>query len=327
MDGDNTTKLPTMAELTYDKFRVLFKELFAESMDENMAKINCKLGELKAEMSDKVEKVKYECDDKIEKMKINHSEEVEQINGELHDIKLMNEELIKKNVGLQEEISKLRNDTVNNFRGLLELHQDAHRNSLKLTGVPETPMKRDPTTHNMSRENTEEVVRNLLKEKMGTNIKTEDLDFAKRIPRPVKQRDRGTPRAIVVKFMRHSDRQKVIANRRCLKGSGIGVHEVLTKHSQYIYDQARDMAKSAEEVQSVWTWNGITHVLAEDKQKTYRYQVRSIHDILEIAKKHSSKADSKIDSMEGSKVDSKEDSKVDSKEDSKDSSDSDTDAD
>ena len=115
--------------------------------------------------------------------------------------------------------------------------------------------------------------------------------------------------------MRHSDRQKVISNRRCLKGSGIGVHEVLTKASQYIYDQARDMAKSAEEVQSVWTWNGVTHVLAEDKQKTYKYQVRSVHDVLEIAKKHSSKADSK-------KV-----SKEDSKEDSKDSSDSDSDAD
>ena len=47
MDADNTTKLPMIAELTCDNFRVLFKELFAESMDENMTKINCKLGELK----------------------------------------------------------------------------------------------------------------------------------------------------------------------------------------------------------------------------------------------------------------------------------------
>ena len=105
----------------------------------------------------------------------------------------------------------------------------------------------------MIHENTEEVVRDFLKEKMGTNIKTEDLDSARRIPRPPKQHDTGKPRAIVVKFMRNSDRQKVISKRRCLKGSGIGVHvhEVLTKASQYIYDQARDMARSAEEVKFV----------------------------------------------------------------------------
>ena len=98
-----------------------------------------------------------------------------------HDIKLANKELVKKNAGLQEEISKLRNDTTNNFRGLLEIHQDGHRNSLKLTGVPESPMKRDPITQSMIHENTEEVVRDFLKEKMGTIIKTEDLDSARRI--------------------------------------------------------------------------------------------------------------------------------------------------
>ena len=77
---------------------------------------------MKDEFNDKVEKVKHECDEKIENMKVDHSEKVEQINGELHDIKLANKELVKKNAGLQEEISKLRNDTTNNFRGLLEIH-------------------------------------------------------------------------------------------------------------------------------------------------------------------------------------------------------------
>ena len=101
----------------------------------------------------------------------------------------------------------------------------------------------------MIHENTEEVVRDFLKEKMGTNIKTEDLDSARRIPRPPKQRDTGKPRAIDVKFMRNNDREKVISNRRCLKASGIGVHGVLTKASQYIYDQAietwRDLLKKS----------------------------------------------------------------------------------
>ena len=80
----------------------------------------------------------------------------------------------------------------------------------------------------------------------------------------------------------------------------LGVHEVLTKARQYIYDQARDMARPAEEVKCVWTWNGITHVLAEDREKTYKYQVRSVLDVLAIAKKHSRKAFFKEDDSKDS---------------------------
>ena len=52
------------------------------------------MGELKDDLNDNVEKVKHECDDQIEKMKVDHSEKVEQLNGELHEIKLVNEELV-----------------------------------------------------------------------------------------------------------------------------------------------------------------------------------------------------------------------------------------
>ena len=87
--------------------------------------------------------------------------------------------------------------------------------------------------------------------------------------------------------MRNSTRQKVISNRRCLKGTGIEVHEVLTKVFQYIFDAARNMSKSVDNVKSVCTWNGITYVLAEDKDKIYQYKVRSSQDIQAVAKKHS----------------------------------------
>ena len=54
----------TIAELTHDQFGVLFKQLFSEAMDENMEKMNCKLDELKQELSVKVDKVKSECEDR-----------------------------------------------------------------------------------------------------------------------------------------------------------------------------------------------------------------------------------------------------------------------
>ena len=86
--------------------------------------------------------------------------------------------------------------------------------------------------------------------------------------------------------MRNSNRQKVIANRRRLKGTGIGVHEVLTQASQYIYDATRDMAKSVSKVQSVWTWQGVTHVLVDDGDTAIKCRVHSLKDIQDIAKKY-----------------------------------------
>ena len=92
-----------------------------------------------------------------------------------------NEELIKKNAGLHEELEQLRNESVNNFRDIVEIHQDANRNSLKITGVPESPVKRNPVTERMIPENTEEVVKNFLEVKMGISTEETDLDSARKV--------------------------------------------------------------------------------------------------------------------------------------------------
>ena len=233
------------------------------------------MNELKQEINDKVNELKGECDNKIEAMRTQQNERIEEIKGELHKVRVENEKLIKKNAGLHEELEQLRNESVNNFRGIVEIHQDANRNSLKITGIPESPVKRNPVTGRIIPENTEEVVKNFLEVKMDISIEETDLDSARRIQKTGKQRDTGTPRPIVVNFMRNSTRQKVISNRRCLRGTGIGVH-----------DAARSMSKSVDNVKSVWTWNGITYVLAEDKDRTYKYKVRSLQDIQAVAKKH-----------------------------------------
>ena len=227
-EAGSTSKPLVVADLTYDQFCVLFKKLFSESMNE-----------LKQEINDKVNELKGECDNKIEAMRTQQNERIEEIKGELHKVRVENEKLIKKNAGLHEELEQLHNESVNNFRGIVEIHQDANRNSLKITGIPESPVKRNPVTGRIIPENTEEVVKNFLEVKMDISIEETDLDSARRIQKTGKQRDTGTPRPIVVNFMRNSTRQKVISNRRCLRGTGIGVHEVLTKGFQYIYDAAR----------------------------------------------------------------------------------------
>ena len=255
-------------------------------MDENMEKMNCKLDELKQELSVKVDKVKSECEDKIEKMEMEFNEKVDKLTGELHDVHVQNKELAKTNAGLKEELSRLNNECVNNFRGILKIKQEAELDSLRLTGVPEAPRKRNPETQRLELENTEEVLCQLLQNKMEIDVNKDDLSFAKRLPKPAKQRGSDTPRPILVKFMRNSNRQKVIANRRCLKGTGIGVHEVLTQASKYIFDATKDMAKSVSKVKSVWTWQGVTHVLVDDGQTAIKYRVHSVKNIQDIAKQY-----------------------------------------
>ena len=68
------------------------------------------------------------------------------------------------------------NNYVNNFRGIVEIHQDANRNSLKITGIPESPVKRNPVTERIFPKNTEEVVKNFFEVKMGISIEETDLD-------------------------------------------------------------------------------------------------------------------------------------------------------
>ena len=184
---------------------------------------------------------------------------------------------------------KLQNEATNNFNGLIQVRQDRLRNYLRITGIPEKPGKRNPITDKMDPEDTEEVVCNFLKDNMDITVTVADLDSARRVRKTDKDRNSSKPRPIVCEFIRHSVRQKVITNRRKLKGTGIGIHEMLTEGNRYVYEATQDMAKSVnlEEVKKVWTWNGVTHILAEDDKKIYRYVVRSIQDINNVEKLHS----------------------------------------
>ena len=102
--------------------------------------MNCKLDELKQELSVKVDKVKSECEDKIEKMEMEFNEKVDKLTGELQDVHVENEGLVRL-AGLKEELSRLNNECVNNFKRILKIKQEAELDSLRLTGVPEVPVK------------------------------------------------------------------------------------------------------------------------------------------------------------------------------------------
>jgi len=141
-------------------------------------------------------------------------------------------------------------------------------------------------TDKLVREDTQKVVQELLQDKMDVTISEADLDSVRRVPKSKNQQNTGAPRPILVTFVRNSLRQKVISKRRILKGTGIGVHDVLTKTNQFIYNETKKMAKDMNKIQSVWTWNGITIVLLEDKGNKIKYNVRTVKDIKVIQDRH-----------------------------------------
>jgi hypothetical protein len=246
---------------------------------------------LKSLMMDTIEKKLTSLDSKVEQVKKDFNEKMgtittdnEKIRGELHEVRVQNEDLTKKNVKLRKQLDTCINNNNSNFHANTTLHQEQLRNSLRFTGVPELPIQRDPDTLKVIPEDMEKTVLDVAL-KSGVTLTAEDIDSARRIPKL--QTHTTTPRAIEVRLTRHIIRQKILTSRRNLKGTGIGIHEELSKVHQFIYDQARDMVRNVEKAKTVWTWNGVSTVLFEDDGQSYKYQVRSVEEIRKAAEKHS----------------------------------------
>jgi hypothetical protein len=258
-----------------DKFRCMFKSLISESLDEKLTSLNNKIDTIKTEYNCKMDEMRTEFDGKLEEMR-----------GELHETRVENETLAKKNEKLKDDLNITTNNAMYTYNGLATLQQETLRNSLRITGVPEAPIKRDPETKKIIPENTEQVTLDIAL-KTGVTLQMEDLDSATRIPKPMHARHTATPRPIEVKFTRRIIRQKVLSSRRQLKGTGVGVHEVLSKSNQIVYEQAKDMVKNVAKATKVWTWDGITTILVEDEGNSTKYRVRNLEQIKQIAETHS----------------------------------------
>ena len=124
---------------------------------------------------------------------------------------------------------------------LEDLQQYTRRNYLIITGVPEE-----------RGENTDEVVRKLAKEKCDLNVEESDIDTShrQRIGKPVY----GKPRAIIVKFTRYTIRRKLLMARKELKGTKIGIQELLTPFSQHLLQRANELVNKAYWIKSAWAW-------------------------------------------------------------------------
>ena len=93
----------------------------------------------------------------------------------------------------------------------------SRRNSILIHGLP-----------NVKGEDTDSLVIETVKEKMGLDISSTDIDRTYRIGAAPKQS--GKVRPVIVKFVRHNDWRKIYTNKKLLEGTKVSMIESLTAH-------------------------------------------------------------------------------------------------
>ncbi|CAB4036793.1 Hypothetical predicted protein, partial [Paramuricea clavata] len=140
-------------------------------------------------------------------------ESLEYACAEVETLKKENAELKKSDSETKERLAKVeeQNSTLNSR--VIDLQARSMRDNLMFYNLPE---RED--------ENTNNLIHNLLQEQLGiSNAKTIKIDRSHRIGRRTPGSRR--PRAIVAKFNFYPDKERILANARRLKGTGIAIYE------------------------------------------------------------------------------------------------------
>lgn len=222
--------------------------------------------------------------DKVIGEKLFHINQMqEKLAGENHDLHVANKRLSEKINEMEQRQTELFNREHSNRVATMEQQQYSRRNCLLITGIPESNEK--DSDGNSIREDTDKVVIDLAQEKLGIKLTEQDLDRTHRATR-VRRTD-GKPRAIIAKFSRYNVRDKVIRARTKLKGSRIGIQELLTNANQVLLDQAKTMVKTVNRAKAAWSWDGYIYILMDIKEgKTRRHLVRSEWDIKDLERSY-----------------------------------------
>lgn len=179
----------------------------------------------------------------VAEVKTSIKEDIDRLEGRIFDLEQSNDRYKQEIEKLQaHEKEVLYNDTKKNVlnakQHAVNNEQYSRRHNIRVFGIPEK-----------NNENCAQIVHDLLKQKLNLrNAKISDIDVAHRVGPVVKAKTR----AIIVRFISHSDKMTVIKSRRQLKGSGITISEDLCPDLQALLSRLhKDDATT-----STWAWNG-----------------------------------------------------------------------
>lgn len=229
-------------------FKSFFMNLITEAVSEQMKSISTAVHKLQDEVT-------------------NLKEELDKTKGEIHELHRVQKQQMEVNRVHGMQVGDLTNRLHNRSLTIEDLQQYTRRNCVLVTGVPEE-----------TGENTDETIIKLAKEKMEVPLTGQDIDRSHRIG----TRKDGKPRSIVVKFCRYNMRYKFIKARANLKGTKVGVQELLTPYTQHLLKRAKELVTQSRHIKGAWTWDGRVSVEIEKNGRKWKETVRHENDLHKI---------------------------------------------
>ena len=153
--------------------------------------------------------------------------EVEKLRGEVLDLHKINKKLTKENEKKEQRITALEESDRLNRLSLIDNEQKRMNSYLMITGMPEKAKadNTDSETAKTDPEVTDKVVVDLVRDKLGLELKEEDINLSYRA-KHTNKRNKHEPRPIYVGFTRLSVRRKIIETLRfffCLNERNISL--------------------------------------------------------------------------------------------------------
>ena len=213
--------------------------------------------------------------------------EVEKLRGEVLDLHKINKKLTKENERKEQRIEALEESDRLNRLSLIDMQQTNMNSYLMITGVPEKAKSDNTDSERHDPELTDKVVIDLVRDKLGLELKEEDINHSYRAKHASK-RNKSDPRPIHVGFTRLSVRRKVIQERRKLKGTGLGIQEVLCYGKSQLLHYSQKLVNDFDQAKATWSWNGLIYILVNEGKEVSvdkKIHIRTFRDIDNLAKK------------------------------------------
>ena len=193
----------------------------------------------------------------------------------VHDIQVVKEKLQSENQSLKLHVDSIQHTVIAQRELCLDLQRYTRRNCMVVNGIAES-----------EGEDTDQKIKDTIKNKLDPELSESDIDRT----HPISKSVPGTPREIIVKLTRYNIKQKIMKNRKMMKGSKIFTNELLTPFTSKLLKRTKDLVSDAFWVKSAWTWDGrvyiYNHPAGQDHSK--KILVKSEADLRKTVSVHAS---------------------------------------
>jgi len=244
--ADEIASMTVTKLVTNSSYKAMIKELFVELMDPFVKEVK--------DLKDEVEKLK----------------------GDVLDLQSDNKKLLKANKKYEKRIKGMEVMDFERKLDMIDLDQRKYKNSIMVTGIQEQ------NEEDAGKEDTDKVIADLIKDKLDIEVSVGDISSSHRAKQQEQtKRKKAGPRPIFVDFTRYSVRRRVIQARRKLKGSGVGISEVLSPGRKELLEETQRLVDHFSQAKACWTWEGIVRMIIMEDGATAerRVNVNSYRDV------------------------------------------------